>query len=197
MRRVTPTALAGLAVMLGAALHAEATPISLSPGPGACGSSACLMAFGNENSTSKILPVIESLLTGLGYTSLSERSKNEAGPESGPAKAWYATSYNSAALADNDATITWNGPSFIASATTFALIKDGKSKPAWYLFNISGWNGKDTIEFSGFWPAKSGAISHISLYTAQAPPTVPDGGSVIVLLALAFVGMEVARRTLI
>ena len=75
------------------------------------------MAFGNENATSKIVPVIESLLTGLGYTSLTEQYKNEAGPESGPVKGGYTTTYNSPLLANNDATIKWDGPSVIASAT--------------------------------------------------------------------------------
>jgi hypothetical protein len=197
VKSVVFKSVAALLIVLGAA-HADASTISLSPGTGACGAPACLLTFGNQTSQAEISAEIQTFLSGLGYSNLTEEYKNEedTGTESGPAAGWYTTSYNSGALPDNDATFRWDGGSFISAANTFALIKDGKSTPAWYLFDISGWNGQDTIEFSGFWPSKAGAISHITVLSAQGGTAVPDSGSVLVLLALALFALEAVRRTL-
>jgi len=78
----------------------------------------------------------------------------------------------------------------------YFLVKDGSTNahpglPAWYLFDISSWNGRETITLQNFWP-NGGSISHVAIYgTAKS---VPDGGLTLVLLGGALVGLEILRR---
>jgi hypothetical protein len=79
------------------------------------------------------------------------------------------------------------------------LVKDGKlGDPAWFLFDLTalGWNGTETLEFTGFWDGAKGAISHVTLYGRRQPGNgVPDGGVTAALLGLGVLGLGfLARR---
>jgi hypothetical protein len=124
---------------------------------------------GNENNTPSILAAI-SVWVG---TDTEAYKDDEGGSESGAAQGWYSTTYNSDL---SGAEIVWAGaPSSYISGASYLLVKDGKHKPAWYLFDISSWDGMETISLSGFWP-KKGAISHVSILNAEGCDNLPASG---------------------
>jgi len=87
------------------------------------------------------------------------------------------------------------GDPFITGSQIFFLIKDGNASPNWFLYDISGWNGTDTIEFNGFFPTHS--ISHVSILAGGSGDfRVPDGGSTVALLGLGLGLLAFARRKL-
>jgi hypothetical protein len=116
---------------------------------------------GRENKTPAILIAISGWIGN--DTNAYKDDQGES--ESGPAKQWYSTTYNQDL---SDAEIVWDGAtgSYI-TGPSYLLVKGGKQKPAWYLFDISSWDGMATISLSDFWPGK-GSISHISIFNAQA-----------------------------
>jgi hypothetical protein len=85
------------------------------------------------------------------------------------------------------------GPGFVSSNPVYVLVKDGNSTPAWYLYNISGWNGQDKIILQNFWPQR-GAISNVSIYGTTT--SVPDGGAIAMLLGAALLGLAGVGRKL-
>ena len=111
--------------------------------------------------------------------------------EEGALSGSYNTVFSLTALDPMDATITYVAGRYVGPVS-WALVKDGNSTPAWYLFNLTalGWDGTETLNFQGFWPA-NGAISHVALYGGSA---VPDGGSAVMLLGAALVGLAGLRR---
>lgn len=122
-----------------------------------------------------------------------ELYKSDVGTgESGALAGSYETTFSNTPSDPEDATTVY-GTGDIVGAPAFALVKDGNSTPAWYLFNLTalGWDGMDTLYFTDFWPGK-GAISHVALYGTQT--SVPDGGMTAVLLGLGMVGLGVMAR---
>jgi hypothetical protein len=87
----------------------------------------------------------------------------------------------------------------IIAGPAYLLVKDGMQDPGWYLFDLTllGWTGVETLMLRDFWPNR-GSISHVTLYGSEGSdiPGVPDGGSVLALLGLAFGAMFVAKRKL-
>lgn len=146
---------------------------------------------GNQNNTPSIL----AYLSGLGYD-MNELYKSEVdnGSESGS----FANSYNTTYTPRSDpyaATITYSGGPVITGNPIYLLVKDGKTEPAWYFFNLtaSAWNGTETVTLSSFWPG-DGAISHVSIHGTAA--SVPDGGSAAMLLGMALLALAGSRRLL-
>jgi hypothetical protein len=116
---------------------------------------------GSKNNT----PAILNAISGWIGTDTEGYKDDEGESESGPAKQWYSTTYNQAL---SGAEIVWDGTTDpYITGPSYLLVKGGKQKPAWYLFDISSWDGMATISLSGFWPGK-GSISHISIFNAQA-----------------------------
>ena len=128
-------------------------PINLSP--------VVAIDSGSENNTPAILQAISGWIG----TDTEAYKDDEGKSENGSAKQWYSTTYNRDL---SRAEIVWDGTTDpYITGPSYLLVKGGKQKPAWYLFDISSWDGMATISLSGFWPGK-GSISHISIFNAQA-----------------------------
>jgi hypothetical protein len=160
--------------------------IALSPATPICGSAICLETTGNQPSNAQINAFIAA-----NYPVVTELYKqNAGGGEEKSAAAWYTTTFNGNL---SGGSIAWDGPGFITGSEIYLLVKGGAQIPAWYLFDVSTWNGKETITLSGFWPGP-GSISHVSIYAGRTP--VPDGGLTLALLGAALFGLETLRRRL-
>ena len=136
-------------------------------------------------------PQIDAAVTAfLGYSLTEVYKQNVGGTEVGSAAGWYTTTFANSELDPKDADIVWDGGSFI-SDPSYLLVKDGKQDPGWYLFDISSWDGQETIQLRDFWP-NQGAISHVSLYGGGGGE-VPEPGP-LGLLGAGILGLYIARR---
>ena len=177
-------------VVLGTSFQAHALTIDPAITP-VCGAPTCLAAVGAETSQSDIDAAIASILG----TAVEVYKQNVGGAESGSFASSYTTTFSNTAQDPSDALIDYVGGAFITSCPNcFLLVKDGNQTPAWYLFRLA-WNGTDDIVLDNFWPAQ-GAISHVALYAAPGTTTVPDGGSMSMLLGLGLMGLAGVRRYL-
>lgn len=102
----------------------------------------------------------------------------------------YSTVFSNTTSDPADFTITYESGSSISCPNCYLLVKDGRNEPFQYLFNISTWNGTDTIFGTGFWP-QNGAISHVAIY--QGTGSVPEPTSLL-LLGAGIAGMAFFRR---
>ena len=169
---------------LGLAVSAQA--LTITPTSGSLGVSRW---SGPETSQS----AINAVIAGIMGASTELYKQDFGGGESGPLAGSYQTQFFNSA---QDATITWVGGSYVGPVA-FALVKDGNNNPGWYLFNlttIGAWNGRTDLEFENFW-VDNGAISHVALYGTTGT-SVPDGGSVAMLLGVALMGLAGFRRML-
>jgi hypothetical protein len=171
-----------LAVFFGVlALAAQAQALAISPGDE--------IDSGDQTSQSEI-----DAYLALNYPGLDELYKqNVGGTESGSLAGSYETTFSNTAQDPSDALIEYVGGPIAEDA--FLLVKDGNQTPAWYLFDLSAWNGTDDLELTGFWPDQ-GAISHVSLYGGTT--TVPEPGTLLLLgsglFGLALYGRKSVKR---
>ena len=172
--------LAPLAMLSLTPLAANALTISPSTAP--CGSPTCLQLTGNQTSQPQIDVAIAGALAG--STEIYKQNVGD-GFDTGSAAAIYTTTFQNTPTDPSGATIVYNGG--VPPTVTHLLVKDGNNEPAWYLFNITGWNGIETITLQNFWPG-NGAISHIALYGGGSTTRVPEPGTMGLLGAglLAF-----------
>lgn len=121
------------------------------------------IASGPETSTSEV----EAILLADEIDELLYKD-NVGGSEEGPNEFDYTTVFDETPEDPSEATITHDGPGTIDTSTdgTYLLVKDGTQDPAWYLFDVSAWDGQETIHLSGFWPDQ-GAISHVAIYGGE------------------------------
>jgi hypothetical protein len=182
--------LAPLALFSFAPLSAHALLI-ISPSTDPCSiiSPTCLQLTGNQTGQ----PFVDAAIAGaLGIsTEVYKQNVGEAS-DTGSAATWYSTAFFNTSTDPKDATITWGGGAFLTN-TTHLLVKDGNSEPAWYLFNITGWDGKETISLQDFWPSL-GAISHVALYAGGTTTRVPEPGTMSLLGAGLFAFGFLRRR---
>lgn len=192
------TIAAAMLIVMGTAFRAEATVTVTPNGPGQ-------VLTGPETSQAAISIVLNNYFEGLGldidFLYKNDQVTGDAdGVSSGGFADSYSTAYSNTQADPEDALITWNGGSFINSNPVYLLVKDGNSNPAWYLFNISGWDGKENIVVDSFWAGAGnlgrGAISHVSIYGGTSTTRVPDGGSMAMLLGIALLGLAGTRRML-
>lgn len=114
-----------------------------------------------------------------------------AGSDTGGFASSYTTTFLSTPSDPSGALIEYiSGPSITGNAV-FLYVKDGNQNPSFYIFNISSWNRTDDIALSGFWP-NQGAISHVSILTANGVQ-VPDAGGTLALLGLAIGSLGLVR----
>jgi hypothetical protein len=121
--------------------------------------------------------------------------KNDVGGvDSGSLAGSYDTTYFNTPTDPEDAKIEYKGGPIVSGSPIYLLVKDGNNDPIWYIFDITGWNGTETIELENFWP-NQGAISHVSIY-GTGTTNVPDAGSSVALLGLALTSVSLLRRKL-
>jgi hypothetical protein len=104
----------------------------------------------------------------------------------------YTTTFSNSASDPSDFLIEWDGPDIITGSPIYLAVKDGTPRP-FYIFDITGWNGTDDIEGTGFYPTQ-GAISHIAIFTGEGTTTVPDGGASLMLLGAGLGALGLVRR---
>lgn len=142
---------------------------------------------GNDTSQAAIEGIIQGAYGPLSLLYI----QNTPGSEGGTFAGSYTTTLGDPLLSDEDFTIAYDGAPKINSNPVYLLVKDGNQDPAWYLYNISGWNGTDVIQGQNFWP-NQGSISHVSIYGNQV--SVPDGGMTAALLGLGMLGLGFLTR---
>jgi len=184
------TLLAAAVILLGMSFQAQATTISISPSTLGCGASLtspCLALTGDITSQAAINAAIEAVFPGLTGTAIYKQDEGDS--EEGSAAPWYTTSFNGDL---SGGTIAWvPGSNYIGGTPIYLLVKDGNHTPAWYLYNISSWDGQSDITLTNFWLG-AGAISQVTVYGGG----VPDGGSAAMLLGAALIGLAGFRRML-
>lgn len=140
---------------------------------------------------------VQSLVGYAGTLSLIYRRNVDNNPaEEGAAAPYYSTVFDLSPTDPSKATLTWGvgGTHVIACPDCYLVIKDGNQTPAQYVFNLGSWNGQETIELSGFWPAQ-GAISHVAIFSSGTLAPVPEAETYALMLAgLGLVGFAVRRR---
>lgn len=112
-----------------------------------------------------------------------------AGSDTGSFASSYSTVFDNTPTDPKDATISNVSGPFISGTPIYLYVKDGNAMPAYYIFDISAWNGNDTIYLEDFWPNR-GAISHVAIYGTAA---VPEPATLI-LLGLGLLGIAGIRR---
>lgn len=156
----------------------QATPISLTP-------SSTALASGPDTSQSAINAAIAPWV---GSSDPLYKGEQNPSGEEGSFAGSYTTTWET--LTPASAVISYDGGPFIDTSPVYALIKGGKVVgglgTSWYLYDISGWNGTDNIEFSGYYGGNQDRISHVSIYG------VPDGGATALLLGLGLLGVSLA-----
>lgn len=188
MRSLTSRVFVAAAIVLGASLQAQA--LTLSPSTPACGSPACIAETGNETSNDDILAAIADKIG----TAVSVYKQNVGeGSDSGTFASSYVTTFSNTSSDPSNALIDYISGPFITGSSIWLVVKDGNQTPAWYLFNISNWNGTEDLVLQNFWPG-NGAISHVEIFAGGT--SVPDGGTTSMLLGLGLLGLAAVRRRL-
>ncbi len=123
------------------------------------------IAQGNETSQADIDAAIAGYLGSA--TELYKANVGEPVDEEGTLAGSYDTVFDSTPTDPSGATITYVAGAYVGPPA-YLLVKDGKQDPAWYLFDLGCWDGKDPIVLSGFWTG-TGAISHVTLYGNAVP----------------------------
>jgi len=202
--KMTATKKLALVAIMGAGftLNAHAllinAPVPQNPSPPYA---SPLIYTGQETGVPQIFAEILGLSGGsIDLAAMTELYKQNVGEgsDSGTFAANYQTTFSNSSSDPQDADIMHVGGAKITGISPlYLLVKDGNQDPAWYLYDITGWDGME-IMLRGFWP-NQGAISHVSLYGTAGtppPPSVADGGTTLLLLGSALAGLGLMKRKL-
>jgi hypothetical protein len=147
--------------LLGHAIEAEA--INLTPEQTGCTSSvgSTLDAGAVQAELDRCFDVSSASLELIYYRDVN------AG-EAGAYADSYATAFSPSRAAGN-LTYSMPGPSFVC-VECYLVFMDGTQSPAQYLFEITGWDGSESITFRNFWPGP-GSIANVALWgsSTEAP----------------------------
>lgn len=167
--------ISSLVLVLSFASTTQASTITLTPSsPGMMGGTC----VGNEPAC----VYAAFLLVNNGSLVLYYKS-NVGGVDEGSFADDYDTLFANSTTDPSDATISWLGLGTITCPACYLVIKDGSGHtPDYYFYDLSTWNGIDTLALEGFWP-NGGAISHVSIWGAEtsALQPVPEPGTLLLL----------------
>lgn len=152
------------------------------------------------NVTPTFSPQVAAVPSGMGLVYKADYA--ESGPvEEGNAWSYYTTVFTGEVGEPSGATITWDVDAmyYIACPSCYLVVQDGNHIPPQYIFDISTWNGQDTLVLSGFWLDK-GAISNIAIWNDASNgggtvAAIPEAETYAMMLAgLGLVGFAVRRK---
>jgi len=117
------------------------------------------------------------------------------GTDSGAYANSYEVRFNDTVEDPSDAVFDYKSGAQITGAGPLYLAVNGNYAPYWYVFDITGWNGKDDLKLQDFFPKNGpagGSITEVSILRGGI--AVPDAGATIVLLGLGLGAFSVVRR---
>jgi len=92
----------------------------------------------------------------------------------------------------NSGTIEYvEGQDTASCPTCVLIVKDGRSDPAQYLFDLGSWDGMEDIVLSGFWSEKEDAISNVALWGDSTSVAEP---SALMLMSLGLLGLVFSAK---
>jgi hypothetical protein len=170
---------------------------------------ALIAISGVASATIILTPTAPSVIAGYGYgpsncepscvntvfgdtSTLSLLYKADVGStDSGLFASSYSTTFLNSALDPSGALLSFTGGPAIDCLSCYLAIKDGNQSPGYYFFNLSAWNGTESISLADFWP-RQGAISHISIWGTTSA-SVPEPAT-LGLFGLGLLGVGLSRR---
>lgn len=194
LKKISALAASGIALF---AMSTAAQALSITPStpgivftfidpPANCAPGCVYTAFGLVNDGS-----LQQL-----YKAEVGNEDNPATTEEGSFAGSYGTEFFNTSLDPEDATISYTGGSAITCGVCYLVIKDGRTNPNYYFFDLTaaGWNGTDSIILTGFWEER-GAISHVAIWGSSNDRSVPEPGTLGLLgLGLAGIAAGIRRR---
>lgn len=118
--------------------------------------------------------------------------KDESG-DGGEEEGSWANDYNTTYSGGEDLTDLWieNDGSDSMSGALWLVVKDGRRHdPAWYIFDISGWDGVMDIHAEGLY-SNGGSISNVQIFGPES--SIPEPGTLL-LLGIGLLGIAARRR---
>ena len=117
------------------------------------------------------------------------------GLEAGAYADSYSTVFSETPTSPQNADIGFDGGASISGFSGLWLyVKDGNFEPAFYLIDISQWNGTETLSLRQFWGG-DGEITQVTILGSRTS-AVPDGGTTALLLGAGLTVLGTVRRFL-
>jgi hypothetical protein len=186
-------ALAIGALLVGGASRAEALPLTPAD-------TTCTTNTTSNLNASALYTLLDGCFDVTAATTplLYKQNSGTGGTEEGTFASSYSTSFIGTTGDWSGATITYGSGAAAYCTECYLVVKDGNHNPAQYFFDISGWNGTETINLTGFWPTGGGSISHVSIHGITGEPPDEDPPSSVpeptsFLLISAGFGMAALR----